>query len=127
MAGLILRDLFKTYEGTTVLHGIGLDVQDGEFVVFVGPSGCGKSTTLRLIAGLEDASGGTIEIGGRVVNNLEPKDRDIAMVFQNYAIYPHMTVRKNIAFGLRTAKMSKDAKEQRIQEVAGILDMTDLL
>ncbi len=127
MADLAIRNLVKRYDKTEVLHGISLDVEDGEFVVFVGPSGCGKSTTLRLIAGLEDATGGEIAIGGRVVNNLEPKDRDIAMVFQNYAIYPHMTVRKNIGFGLRTAKMSKADKEARIDEVAGILGMTDLL
>src|SRR6056297_1202911 len=127
MADLAIRNLVKTYDKTEVLHGISLEVDDGEFVVFVGPSGCGKSTTLRLIAGLEDVSGGEILIGGNVVNNLEPKERDIAMVFQNYAIYPHMSVKKNIAFGLRSSKMPKDAKEQRIQEVAGILDMTDLL
>ena len=127
MADLAIRNLVKRYDKTEVLHGINLDVADGEFVVFVGPSGCGKSTTLRLIAGLEDATSGEIAIGGRVVNNLEPKDRDIAMVFQNYAIYPHMTVRKNIGFGLRTAKMSKADKEARIDEVAGILGMTDLL
>ena len=127
MANLTLKDLQKSYGKTEVLHGINLEVKDGEFVVFVGPSGCGKSTTLRLIAGLEDASGGDIEIGGRVVNNLEPRDRDIAMVFQNYAIYPHMSVKKNIAFGLRTSKLSKPEKEVRISEVAGILDMVDLL
>ncbi len=127
MADLAIRNLVKRYDRTEVLHGISLDVEDGEFVVFVGPSGCGKSTTLRLIAGLEDATSGEILIGGRVVNNLEPKDRDIAMVFQNYAIYPHMTVRKNIGFGLRTSKMSTADKEARIDEVAGILGMTDLL
>ncbi len=127
MANLILRDLIKTYDKTTVLHGINLEVHDGEFVVFVGPSGCGKSTTLRLIAGLEEVSSGIVEIAGRGVNNLEPKDRDIAMVFQNYAIYPHMTVRKNIGFGLRSSRASKAEKEQRIEEVAGILGMTDLL
>ncbi|MBT8474666.1 MAG: ATP-binding cassette domain-containing protein, partial [Alphaproteobacteria bacterium] len=127
MADLILRDLVKTYDKTQVLHGISLNVHDGEFVVFVGPSGCGKSTTLRLIAGLEDATSGDIEIGGRVVNNLEPKDRDIAMVFQNYAIYPHMTVRKNIGFGLRSSKKSREEKNKRNEEVADILDMTELL
>ncbi len=127
MADLIIRDLVKTYDKTEVLHGISLDVKDGEFVVFVGPSGCGKSTTLRLIAGLEDTTSGEIEIGGRVVNNLEPKDRDIAMVFQNYAIYPHMTVRKNIGFGLRSSNKSKAEKEKRIEEVAALLDMTPLL
>ncbi|MEX0319820.1 MAG: ABC transporter ATP-binding protein [Ruegeria sp.] len=127
MANLALRNLTKSYGTTEVLHGITLDVADGEFVVFVGPSGCGKSTTLRMIAGLEETTSGIIEIGGREVNNLEPKERDIAMVFQNYAIYPHMSVKKNIAFGLRSSKMPKADKEKRIQEVAGILDMTDLL
>jgi len=127
MANLALRNLVKTYDKTEVLHGIDLEVADGEFVVFVGPSGCGKSTTLRLIAGLEETTSGDIEIGGRVVNNLEPKERDIAMVFQNYAIYPHMTVKKNIGFGLRTSKLSKADKEKRINEVSEILDMTNLL
>ena len=127
MANLALRNLTKSYGSTEVLHGISLDVDDGEFVVFVGPSGCGKSTTLRLIAGLEEVTSGEIEIGGRQVNNLEPKERDIAMVFQNYAIYPHMSVRKNIGFGLRTSKMSKDEKTKRLEEVAEILDMTNLL
>ena len=127
MANLSLRNLTKSYGATQVLHGISLDVADGEFVVLVGPSGCGKSTTLRLIAGLEETTSGVIEIGDREVNNLEPKERDIAMVFQNYAIYPHMSVKKNIAFGLRTSKRSKAEKEARIQEVAAILDMTDLL
>ncbi|MBI1416749.1 MAG: sn-glycerol-3-phosphate ABC transporter ATP-binding protein UgpC [Limimaricola sp.] len=127
MADLALHGLTKTFGKTKVLHGIDLAVQDGEFVVFVGPSGCGKSTTLRIIAGLEDATAGTVEIGGRVVNNLEPKDRDIAMVFQNYALYPHMTVRKNIGFGLRTSRLSRAEKAARIAEVAGVLGMTDLL
>ena len=127
MSNLKLGQLVKTYGKTQVLHSIDLDIADGEFVVLVGPSGCGKSTTLRLIAGLEDATSGTIEIAGRVVNNLEPKDRDIAMVFQNYAIYPHMTVRKNIGFGLRSSKMPRVDKEKRIDEIADILGMTDLL
>lgn len=127
MADLILRDLKKSYGNADVLHGLNLDIADGEFVVFVGPSGCGKSTTLRIIAGLEEMSSGDIEIGGRNVNNLEPKERDIAMVFQNYAIYPHMSVRKNIGFGLRTAKLSKVEKEQRLEQVAELLDMTELL
>ncbi len=127
MAGLSLRNLIKRYGDTQVLHGIDLDVADGEFVVFVGPSGCGKSTTLRLIAGLEDVSEGMIEIGGRDVSRLEPKDRDIAMVFQNYAIYPHMSVRKNIAFGLRSSRAPRADKDRRLAEVAEILDMTALL
>ncbi|MFQ6546585.1 ABC transporter ATP-binding protein [Aestuariibius sp. 2305UL40-4] len=127
MAHLALRNLTKRYGETQVLHGIDLDIADGEFVVLVGPSGCGKSTTLRMIAGLEEISAGDVSIGGRVVNNLEPKDRDIAMVFQNYAIYPHMTVAKNIGFGLRASKLPKADKEKRIAEVAEILDMTPLL
>ncbi len=127
MTQLILRDLVKRYGDTEVLHAINLSVDQGEFVVLVGPSGCGKSTTLRMIAGLEEISSGIIEIGGRVVNNLEPKDRNIAMVFQNYAIYPHMTVRRNIGFGLKTAKLSKADKNARIDEVAAILGMTEYL
>jgi len=127
MANLSLRNLTKAYGTTQVLHGIDLDVADGEFVVFVGPSGCGKSTTLRMMAGLEEVTAGEVIIGDRVVNNLEPKDRDIAMVFQNYAIYPHMSVKKNIAFGLRSSKLSKPEKEARIQEVAEILGMVPLL
>lgn len=127
MANLSLSALTKAYGQTEVLHGIDLDVADGEFVVFVGPSGCGKSTTLRMIAGLEEVTAGEVLIGDRVVNHLEPKQRDIAMVFQNYAIYPHMSVKKNIAFGLRASKMSKADKEARIAEVATILDMSHLL
>lgn len=127
MADVTLKSLTKSYGPVEVLHGIDLEIADGEFVVLVGPSGCGKSTTLRMVAGLEEVTGGTIEIAGRVVNNLEPKERDIAMVFQNYAIYPHMTVRRNIAFGLRAAKMPKADKEARVDEVAEILGMTDLL
>ncbi|MEM9969614.1 MAG: sn-glycerol-3-phosphate ABC transporter ATP-binding protein UgpC [Pseudomonadota bacterium] len=127
MSNLKLSQLVKTYGQTEVLHSIDLDIQDGEFVVLVGPSGCGKSTTLRLIAGLEEVTSATIEIAGRVVNNLEPKDRDIAMVFQNYAIYPHMTVRKNIGFGLRSSKLPRADKDRRIDEIAEILGMTDLL
>lgn len=127
MANLSLKNLTKAYGKTEVVHGINLDVIDGEFLVFVGPSGCGKSTTLRMIAGLEEITAGSIHISDREVNNLEPKERNIAMVFQNYAIYPHMSVKKNIAFGLRSSKASKADKEARIREVAGILDMTELL
>ena len=127
MAELSLHNLVKRYGNTEVLHGIDLTVTDGEFIVFVGPSGCGKSTTLRMIAGLEEISGGEIRIDGRVVNNLEPKERDIAMVFQNYAIYPHMSVRKNIAFGLRSSKMPKADKAKRVEEVADFLEMTEYL
>lgn len=127
MATVTLKNLVKTYGKVDVLHGINLEVQDGEFVVMVGPSGCGKSTTLRMLAGLEEVSSGEVLIGGEVVNNLEPKERNIAMVFQNYAIYPHMSVRKNIGFGLRTANLSKEDKEKRLEEVAEILGMTELL
>ncbi len=127
MANVSLRDLGKSFGNTTVLRDINLDIAEGEFVVLVGPSGCGKSTTLRIIAGLEEASVGEIEIAGRQVNNLEPKERNIAMVFQNYAIYPHMTVRKNIGFGLRTSRLNREDKNKRLEEVASILDMTDLL
>ncbi|MCG6902372.1 MAG: sn-glycerol-3-phosphate ABC transporter ATP-binding protein UgpC [Rhodobacter sp.] len=127
MANVALRNLGKTFDKTTVLHDISLEVADGEFVVLVGPSGCGKSTTLRIIAGLEEATTGEVEIAGRVVNNLEPKERNIAMVFQNYAIYPHMSVRKNIGFGLRTSALSKPDRIKRLEEVAALLDMTDLL
>ncbi|MEM9792681.1 MAG: sn-glycerol-3-phosphate ABC transporter ATP-binding protein UgpC [Pseudomonadota bacterium] len=127
MANLALRNLVKTYDKTEVLHGISLQVEDGEFIVFVGPSGCGKSTTLRLIAGLEEVTEGEVEIDGRVVNNLEPKERNIAMVFQNYAIYPHMSVRKNIGFGLRTSGLPMADRNRRIDEVAEILGMRDLL
>jgi multiple sugar transport system ATP-binding protein len=104
MATVTLRNLVKRYGPVEVLHAINLDIANGEFVVLVGPSGCGKSTTLRMIAGLEEVSAGEVLIGDKVVNHMEPKDRNIAMVFQNYAIYPHMTVRKNIAFGLRSVE-----------------------
>ena len=105
MAQVTLRGLVKNYDDTPAVRGIDLDIRDKEFVVLVGPSGCGKSTTLRMIAGLEDITGGEVLIGGEVVNDVPPKDRDIAMVFQNYALYPHMTVYDNIAFGLRTRKI----------------------
>ncbi len=127
MANLAIRDLVKSYGKTQVLHGINLEVDDGEFVVFVGPSGCGKSTTLRMIAGLEDVTSGSVEINNQVVNNLEPKQRNIAMVFQNYAIYPHMSVQKNIGFGLRTSRLPKADKEARIAEVAELLGMAEYL
>lgn len=127
MAGIEIQGLVKRYGKTQVVHGIDLDIADGELVVFVGPSGCGKSTTLRMIAGLEDIDGGTIAIGGRAVNQLEPKERNIAMVFQNYAIYPHMSVAENIGFGLYTAKLDKAEKRKRIEETARILGLEPLL
>ncbi len=127
MANVILKDIFKSYGKLEIVHGINLNVIDKEFVVLVGPSGCGKSTVLRMIAGLEDITGGTIEIADRVVNDVAPKDRDAAMVFQNYALYPHMNVYKNISFGLTLRKMAKDEIEKRVQEVAAILELNELL
>src|ERR671939_2128168 len=107
MAAVVLRKVFKDYEGTPAVRGIDLDIVDKEFIVLVGPSGCGKSTTLRMIAGLEEATSGEIWIGGDLVNDVPPKDRDIAMVFQNYALYPHMTVYENMSFGLKLKKFPK--------------------
>tara|TARA_R110002124_G_scaffold16882_7_gene71522 strand:- start:86128 stop:87195 length:1068 start_codon:yes stop_codon:yes gene_type:complete len=127
MAKIELQGLVKAYGNTRAVHGIDLTIEDGEFVVFVGPSGCGKSTTLRMIAGLEDISGGTLRIADEVVNQREPKQRNIAMVFQNYAIYPHMTVGQNIGFGLYTSKLSKAEKQQRITETGKILGLEKLL
>ncbi|SET37814.1 ABC transporter ATP-binding protein [Thorsellia anophelis] len=128
MAEVVLKNLVKTYtEGETVVHGINLTIQDGEFMVFVGPSGCAKSTTLRMIAGLEDITGGEVLIDGKVVNRLAPKDRGIAMVFQNYALYPHMTVFENMAFGLTLAKMDKVSIAARVREAAEKLEITNLL
>ena len=127
MADVSIRQIYKQYGAVEVIHGLDLEIADGEFVVLVGPSGCGKSTMLRMIAGLEEISGGEIAIGGRVVNHVEPKDRNIAMVFQNYAIYPHMTVYKNIGFGLRTSRLPQADKDRRIRDTAKILGLTDLL
>jgi multiple sugar transport system ATP-binding protein len=127
MATIELSGLTKAYGKVTAVKGIDLDIADGEFVVLVGPSGCGKSTTLRMIAGLEDISGGTVEIDDRIVNEDEPKQRNIAMVFQNYAIYPHLTVAENIGFGLYTAKLDRAEKRQRIEAAAATLGLTELL
>src|SRR2546429_6475764 len=127
MAKLELRNVKKSYGDNAVIHGVSMDVRDGEFVVIVGPSGCGKSTLLRMVAGLEAITEGEVAIGDRVVNKLEPKDRDIAMVFQNYALYPHMTVYNNMAYGLRIRGMSKADIEARVQKAAGILELTALL
>ncbi|GLS19667.1 sugar ABC transporter ATP-binding protein [Labrys miyagiensis] len=127
MANVTIEKARKTYGAIDVLHGVSVDIADGEFVVLVGPSGCGKSTLLRMIAGLENISGGTISIGGRVVNNLPPKERDISMVFQNYALYPHMTVAENMAFSLTLAGAPKAEKQKRIAEAAQILGLTPLL
>jgi len=129
MAQVSLRTLKKTYDNSDALavKGINLEIADGEFVVLVGPSGCGKSTTLRMIAGLEDISSGEIDIGGRVVNDVPPRDRDIAMVFQNYALYPHMSVYDNMAFGLKLRKFPKADIKKRVEDAARILHLTPLL
>ena len=127
MAGVRLDGIVKAYGDVTVVHGIDLDVQEREFVVLVGPSGCGKSTTLRMIAGLEEITDGELTIDGRYVNRVAPKDRDVAMVFQNYALYPHLDVAENIAFGLRIRKVKKDEIAAAIEEVGGILGLTDYL
>src|SRR6185436_11002049 len=127
MAHVSLRKLVKHYEDTPAVRGIDLDIPDKEFVVLVGPSGCGKTTTLRMIAGLEEITEGEISIGGEVVNDIPPKDRNIAMVFQNYALYPHMTVHQNMSFGLRLKKVSKDEIAKRVQNAARILDISELL
>src|SRR5213078_4723380 len=120
MAELAFRDVRKSYAGLEVIHGVSTDVADGEFVVIVGPSGCGKSTLLRMVAGLEQITSGEIRIGSRVVNDLEPKDRDIAMVFQNYALYPHMSVYDNMAYGLRIRGLTKADIDTRVRRAAGI-------
>ena len=127
MAEVALRQVVKTFEKTPAVRGIDLDIADREFIVLVGPSGCGKSTTLRMIAGLEEATSGEIYIGDQLVNDVPPKDRDIAMVFQNYALYPHMTVFENMSFGLRLKKFPKPEIRERVQAAARILDITDLL
>src|SRR5688572_5263093 len=127
MARVDLQKVSKHYPGVKAVDSIDLAVADQEFVVLVGPSGCGKSTTLRMIAGLEEVSGGTIRIGERIVNHVAPKDRDIAMVFQNYALYPHMTVYKNLAFGLKLRRMPKAQIQQRVAEAARILEIEHLL
>jgi multiple sugar transport system ATP-binding protein len=127
MAQVNLRKLVKHYDETPAVRGIDLDIPDKEFVVLVGPSGCGKTTTLRMIAGLEDITAGDVVIGGDVVNDVPPKDRDIAMVFQNYALYPHMTVYENMSFGLRLKKVPKAEIDKRVQNAAQILDIGKLL
>jgi len=131
MASISLRNLVKRYghgpKANQVIHGVNAEVHDGEFVVIVGPSGCGKSTLLRMVAGLEEISGGEIAIGNRVVNTLEPAERDIAMVFQNYALYPHMSVFDNMAYGLKIAKVPKDEIKARVDKAAQILELGQLL
>ena len=128
MASLSLSHINKTYpNGFQAVKDFNLEIEDKEFIIFVGPSGCGKSTTLRMIAGLEEISGGTLKIGDKVMNDVEPKDRDIAMVFQNYALYPHMTVYDNMAFGLKLRKVPKDQIDKAVREAARILDLEKLL
>ena len=126
MACLSLKHIYKVYpNGAKAVNDFNMEIEDKEFIVFVGPSGCGKSTTLRMIAGLEDITAGELRIGDRGVNDMEPKDRDIAMVFQNYALYPHMTVYDNIAFGLMMQKVPKDVIHERVLRAAEILGITD--
>jgi sn-glycerol 3-phosphate transport system ATP-binding protein len=128
MASILMADLHKVYAGgVTAVTGISLDIADGEMIVLVGPSGCGKSTLLRMVAGLETISGGTLWIGDRVVNGLEPAERDIAMVFQNYALYPHMTVFNNLAYGLKNRKFPKDEIDRRVREAAKMLEIDQFL
>src|SRR5213082_200185 len=127
MAQVTLRKVIKKYDEVHAVRGVDLDIADKEFIVLVGPSGCGKSTTLRMIAGLEEITGGDIAIGGDVVNDVPPKDRDIAMVFQNYALYPHMNVYENMSFGLKLKRRPKDEIDRRVKQAAQILDITELL
>src|SRR5680860_547701 len=128
MASITFEDVGKVYPGgTRAIADVSIHIEDGEFVVLVGPSGCGKSTLLRMVAGLEEVTDGKMLIGDRVVNDVPPKDRDIAMVFQNYALYPHMTVRDNMAFGLKLRKMSNDDIDNRVNEAAKVLEITDYL
>ena len=127
MAELSFRNISKSYGETEVVAGFNLEVSNHEFIVFLGPSGCGKSTILRMIAGLEDITGGELSIDGRVVNQLSPRERNIAMVFQNYALYPHMSVRDNITFGLRRMKIAPDEIERRIQAAAFTLGLKEVL
>mgnify|MGYP001756642301 FL=1 len=128
MADIVLDNVTKKYpDGSTAVHEVNIEIADGEFVILVGPSGCGKSTTLNMIAGLEDITSGELRIGGERVNERAPKDRDIAMVFQSYALYPHMSVRDNIAFPLTLAKMPKDQVAAKVEEAARILDLGQYL
>ncbi len=127
MANVTLKDVYKSFGKSEVIHGISCDIKEGEFVVILGPSGCGKSTALRMIAGLEVITKGEIAIDGRIVNELEPADRDIAMVFQNYALYPHMTVFNNMAYGLKIRRMPKAEIDKRVRAAAEILEISDFL
>ena len=127
MASVSYKNVMKSYGDNIVIKDLNIEIADKEFVVFVGPSGCGKSTSLRMLAGLEEISAGEIWIGDRVVNDVPPKDRDIAMVFQSYALYPHMTVYDNMAFGLKLRKTPKAEIDKRVKEAAAILGLDDLL
>lgn len=127
MSSISLNNVFKRYGAVQVLHGVNLEILEGEFAVLLGPSGCGKTTTLRMVAGLEDISDGEILIGGRIMNEVAPKDRGVAMVFQNYALYPHMTVQKNMEFALRPLRLDRSEVERRISKTAEILELTRLL
>ena len=127
MASVSVREVHKSFDEVAVIHGVSIDIDDGEFLVLVGPSGCGKSTLLRMIAGLEEINDGEIAIGDRVVNDLAPKARDVAMVFQNYALYPHMTVRQNMGFSLRLRRADKNLIRERVDSAAQILGLTQLL
>ncbi|MBZ9719232.1 sn-glycerol-3-phosphate ABC transporter ATP-binding protein UgpC [Mesorhizobium sp. AD1-1] len=127
MASVSIENIRKAYDAAQVIHGVSIEIEDGEFVVLVGPSGCGKSTLLRMIAGLENISGGEIRIGDRVVNDIAPKSRDVAMVFQNYALYPHMTVRANMEFSLTLRGESSEVLQERVHRAAEILGLTELL
>ncbi|ATB43782.1 glycerol-3-phosphate ABC transporter ATP-binding protein UgpC [Cystobacter fuscus] len=127
MSGVVFKNVAKRYGDVSVIEGLNLDIQDHEFMVLVGPSGCGKSTALRMIAGLEEITGGSLSIGDRVVNQLPPKDRDVAMVFQNYALYPHMSIRENLEFGLKIRKTPKPEMDKLVNEAAEILGITHLL
>jgi sn-glycerol 3-phosphate transport system ATP-binding protein len=127
MASVSLKGVRKSFDGVDVIHGVDCEIEDGAFIVILGPSGCGKSTLLRMIAGLERVTAGEISIGGRIVNELEPKDRDISMVFQNYALYPHMSVYDNMAYGLRIRGMSKAEIEARVRKAASVLELGNFL
>ncbi|HWR93077.1 MAG TPA: ATP-binding cassette domain-containing protein, partial [Desulfobacterales bacterium] len=127
MADVSIRNVTKKFGKTEVIHGISCDIRDGEFIVILGPSGCGKSTLLRMVAGLEEITTGEIAIAGRVVNRLEPAERDIAMVFQNYALYPHMSVYKNMAYGLKMRRMPAGEIDRRVRSAARILELSELL
>src|SRR6218665_1693220 len=127
MSGVVFKNVAKRYGDVSVIEGLNLDIRDHEFMVLVGPSGCGKSTALRMIAGLEEITGGSLSIGDRVVNQLPPKERDVAMVFQNYALYPHMSIRENLEFGLKIRKTPRPEMDRLVNEAADILGITHLL